>query len=277
MLALVTCADAVGLDTDLPLLTAHLDARVVVWDDRSIEWAEFDAVIVRSAWDYPARRDEFLGWASRVDEVSRLWNPLEILVWNTDKRYLAELASAGLPVVPTWFVAPGDPLPSDLDLTGDVVVKPTVGIGSQGVVRATGDPDAARAQIAVLHGDGRVAMVQPYREAIDAEGETGLVYVGGRFSHAIEKSAILASPIEWEGSLYAKELIRPRVPSAAQRALADTVVAALAPTAYARIDLVPGGDGPEILEVELTEPSLFLETAPAAPEHAAAVFRNLAG
>ena len=277
MLALVTCADGVGLDTDLPLLTAHLDARVVIWDDPTIEWAEFDAVIVRSAWDYPARRDEFLDWARRVDEASRLWNPFEVLVWNTDKRYLAELASTGLPVVPTWFVAPGDPVPSDLDLAGDVVVKPTVGIGSQGVVRATGDPHAARNQVAVLHADGRVAMVQPYREAIDSQGETGLVYLGGRFSHAIEKSAILVAPIEWEGALYAKEVIRPRVPSAAQRALADTVVDALAPTAYARVDLVPGGDGPEILEVELTEPSLFLETAPSAPEHAAAAFRSLAG
>jgi glutathione synthase/RimK-type ligase-like ATP-grasp enzyme len=177
--------------------------------------------------------------------------------------------------VPSWFVTSADALPSDLDLTADLVVKPTVGGGSRGVKR-TSEPDAARAHIAALHDDGFVAMVQPYRASIDVDGETGLVYVGGDFSHSFEKSAILAAPIEWEGSLYVKESIRPRAATAAQRALADTVVASLPPTAYARIDLVPGDDGPEILEVELTEPSLFLATDPDAPARAAAAFRNLA-
>jgi glutathione synthase/RimK-type ligase-like ATP-grasp enzyme len=275
VLALVTCAEAIGLDTDLPLLTAHLDADIVVWDDARVEWAAYDTVIVRSAWDYPARRDEFVSWATRVDAVTNLWNPLELIVWNTDKRYLGELAATGLPVVPSWFVTTGDALPSDLDLSADLVVKPTVGGGSRGVMR-TSDPGVARAHIAALHDDGLVAMVQPYRASIDDDGETGLVYVGGDFSHSFEKSAILAAPIEWEGNLYVKETVCARVASATQRALADTVVASLPPTAYARIDLVPGDDGPEILEVELTEPSLFLDTDPEAPARAAAAFRNLA-
>ena len=274
MLALVTCADALGLDTDLPLLTAHLDADVVVWDDPRVEWGDYDAVIVRSAWDYPRRRDEFIGWATAVDAVTDLWNPLDLIAWNTDKRYLGEIAAMGLPVVPSWFVVEGESLPSDLDLTADLVVKPTVGGGSRGVMR-TSDPDAARAHITALHDDGLVALVQPYRASIDDDGETGLVYVGGDFSHSFEKSAILAAPVEWEGTLYVKESIRARVASAAQRALADTVVASLPPTAYARIDLVPGEHGAEILEVELTEPSLFLHTDPDAPARAAAAFRNL--
>ncbi|MCB0968176.1 MAG: hypothetical protein KDB37_15200 [Ilumatobacter sp.] len=276
MIALVTCADARHLDADLPLLLDHLDdgADVVVWDDPTVDWAAYRSVVVRSAWDYPRRRDEFLAWARRVASATSLWNPVEVLEWNTDKRYLTRLADAGTPIVPTVFVEAGDVV-ADGDLRGDIVVKPTVGGGSQGVERIQDDPAAARAHVAALHADGFVAMIQPYRSAIDVDGETGLVYVGGSFSHAFEKSAILAAPIEWEGSLYVKERIEARVPTAAQRALADRVVGSIPPTAYARVDLVPGVDGPELLELELTEPSLFLDTDPGAAERAASVFRSL--
>lgn len=276
MIALVTCADARDLDADLPLLLAELgdDAAAAVWDDPSVDWSTFDLVVVRSAWDYPVRRDEFLAWARRVSAIAPLWNPVDVLEWNTDKRYLERLAADGIPTVPTAFVLPGDEPPSHV-LTGDIVVKPTVGGGSKGVQRVTDEPDAAAGHVAALHADGFVAMIQPYRADIDTEGETGLVYLAGRFSHAFEKSAILAAPIEWEGTLYVKERIESRTPTADQLALGDRVVAGLPPTAYARVDLVPGADGPELLELELTEPSLFLDTDPAAASRAAAAFRSL--
>ncbi len=277
MIALVTCADARDLDTDLPLLLAELgdDAAVVVWDDPTVDWSIFDAVVIRSAWDYPGRRDEFLAWARRVSANTSLWNPVEVLEWNTDKRYLDRLAAEGVATVPTTFVVPGES-PAPDALAGDIVVKPTVGGGSKGVRRVTDDAEAAAAHVAALHADGYVAMIQPYRANIDADGETGLVYLGGDYSHAFEKSAILAAPTEWEGTLYVKETIVARTPTAEQRALADRIVARLPPTAYARIDLVPGTDGPELLELELTEPSLFLDTDPSAPARAAAAFRSLA-
>ena len=272
----MTCTDARDLDADLPLLLAELgaEAAVVVWDDPSVDWSDYDAVVVRSAWDYPGRRGEFLAWASRVSSVAPLWNPVDVLEWNTDKRYLDRLAADGIPVVPTRFARPGDSLSDDL-LVGDIVVKPTVGGGSKGVQRFADDADAAAAHVAALHADGSVAMIQPYRSNIDIDGETGLVYLGGAFSHAFEKSAILAAPIEWEGTLYVKERIEPRMPTADQRVLADRVVALLPPTAYARVDLVPGVDGPELLELELTEPSLFLDTDTAAAARAASAFRSL--
>ena len=276
MIALVTCAEARDLDTDLPPLLAELgdDAAVEVWDDPSVDWSTYRTVVVRSAWDYPRRRDEFLAWARRVALVAPLWNPVEVLEWNTDKRYLDRLATEGIPTVPTTFVTPGNAAP-DAALSGDIVVKPTVGGGSNGVLRATGDAQAAADHVAALHAEGQAVMIQPYRADIDTEGETGLVYLGGAFSHAFEKSAILAAPLEWEGSLYVKERIEPRTPTADQRALADRVVAGLPPTAYARVDLVPGADGPELLELELTEPSLFLDTDPASAARAAAAFRSL--
>ena len=78
-----------------------LGAAWAVWDDASVDWAGARLVAVRSTWDYEHRREEFLAWARRVEEVTRLVNPAAVLEWNTDKRYLLDLAEAGLPVVPT--------------------------------------------------------------------------------------------------------------------------------------------------------------------------------
>jgi glutathione synthase/RimK-type ligase-like ATP-grasp enzyme len=277
VLALVTCEGARHLDADLPLLEGVLpEARVVVWDDRSVDWKSFDAVFIRSAWDYHERRDEFVAWARRVGSMTRLWNPLPLIEWNTDKRYLLDLARDGVAIVPTVFVEPGRTVDGPTDLSGDLVIKPSVGAGANGAIRSTADPDRARSHIVGLHEAGLTAMVQPYSAEIDTLGETGLVYLGGEFSHAFTKSAILATPIVLEGGLYAEEHIERRTATATEIALGERVIAGLPPTAYARFDLLPSADGPLVLEVEVTEPSLYLNVDERAPERAAAVFRSLA-
>jgi glutathione synthase/RimK-type ligase-like ATP-grasp enzyme len=276
VLALVTCQAALGLDTDLPLLLHELPtATVASWDDPSVDWGSFAAAVVRSTWDYHVRRDDFLRWARHVGEVSKLWNPVEVIEWNTDKRYLDELADQGVPTVPTTFVRDVDEL-DRARLTGDVVVKPSVGAGSNGVFRSRGDEAAARSHAGDLIGQGSTAMVQPYLADVDTAGETGLVYLGGTFSHAFRKSAILADTVEFDGDLMAVESSRPHVATEAERSLGERVVALLPETVYARIDLLPTVDGPVLLEVELTEPSLFLQHDPGAAARAAAVFRSLA-
>ncbi len=96
MLALVTCTGAVDLDADLSLLVRELpEARVEIWDDPAVDWAVFDVVIIRSTWDYHERRDDFIRWARHVESVSDLWNPFELIEWNTDKRYLLDLGRDG--------------------------------------------------------------------------------------------------------------------------------------------------------------------------------------
>jgi glutathione synthase/RimK-type ligase-like ATP-grasp enzyme len=102
-----------------------------------------------------------------------------------------------------------------------------------------------------------------------------MVFVGGAFSHAFRKEAILASAVEWEAGLFAREQVAASTPSPEERALGELVVATLPPTAYARVDVLPTDDGPVLLELEVVEPSLFLHLDPAAPARAAAVFRNL--
>lgn len=276
--ALATAAE-VGLDEDeqglVPALASHgLEPAPMVWDDPASEWAAFQLVVVRSTWDYVDRREVFLDWARHVSEVTTILNAPEVLAWNTDKRYLRDLAGQGLPIVPTRYYAPGDPVARpDYE---EVVVKPSVSAGSRDTLRHGPEQrsDALR-HIEVLQSGGRTAMVQPYLSGVDLEGETALLYLDGSYSHAIRKGPLLPRGESLVEGLYAPEDIRPRTPTDEQRRLADKVLGALPFQAeqllYARVDLLPVADGGwQVLEVELTEPSLFLTTAPGATERFAA-------
>lgn len=286
-IALATARSAWREDEDAALAQGALDAAGAdaspqVWDDPEVDWGGFDLVVVRSTWDYVPRRREYLAWADRVAGVTTLANPADVLRWNTDKRYLADLAAAGVPVVPTSFLAPGagpEEVLAALPHDGEFVVKPTVSAGSKDTTRyAAGDLGAASSHAGRLLGDGRHVMVQPYLGAVDTHGETGMVFVGGRFSHAFRKGPLLEVGGGPVSGLYAREAIDARTASAAELALARHVLDATGShlgvgLLYARVDVLPGPDGaPVLLELELTEPSFFLATDPAAPERMAAAF-----
>lgn len=280
-IALATTRDLEVLDADEESLLAHLSqADVVAWEE-DVDWGGYAAVILRSTWNYTEHLDDFLAWLERVDAVTRLWNPLPVLRWNTDKRYLADAAAAGIPTVPTVFVEPGEQAPADA-LAGRVVVKPTVGAGSKGAKLFHDDPAGATEHVAALHVMGKVAMIQPYLDQVDDQGETALVYIGGEFSHAARKAAILSRDMSWSTGIYADEKVVAAQATPAERELADRILTTLpgivpeaADLAYARIDLLPTADGPVVLELELTEPSLFLGLDPEAPGRAAAAFARL--
>lgn len=278
-LAVATFRDLPDLEDDGHLLLsalreAGLDPVVASWDDADVEWEAFPLVLVRSTWDYMARREEFLGWTRRCRRTA---NPADVIAWNTDKHYLADLAERGVPVVPTVFLEPGVDLSGGVDavlpehLAGsDVVVKPAVGAGAGHTGRFRPGDAGALALVQRLHAEGSSAMVQPYLDTVEAVGETSLIHLGGGFSHAITKSALLTQHGErgaFDHHEYVEE-ISPAGAGAAQHEVAEQVLAAVAdavpghPLSYARVDLLPGADGPVLLEVELTEPSLFLEHAP---------------
>ena len=277
-IALVTTVDLTIPDADEVMLLPHLpEAELVCWDNPNVDWATYDAVIIRSTWNYHDHLDAFLEWAAHVSRVTVLQNPLETIEWNTDKRYLSDLAARGFPVVPTTFVDPGEAMPVDLvaPLDGHLVVKPSVGAGSRGAKLFNGDAAGAGNHIAMLHGSGKTAMIQPYLAQVDDVGETALIYLGSEFSHAARKAAILSRDMSWETGIYADEKVVPTHPTAAERDLGDRLVASLPSLAYTRVDLLPTADGPVVLELELTEPSLFLGLSEGAPERAASAFRAL--
>ncbi|MET8366640.1 hypothetical protein ABZU53_24050 [Micromonospora sp. NPDC005194] len=289
--ALVTCTDLVDLDPDDrlvldPLTARGIAAEAVVWDDPDADWSSYDLVVLRSPWDYALRRDEFVAWAA---SVPTLVNPADVVRWNTDKRYLAELSAAGVPTVPTSWVEPGESWSPPAE-TGEYVLKPSVSAGSQDTGRYDlADPehrDLAHAHVRRLSTAGRTTMVQPYLSAVDSEGETALLFLAGpdglAYSHAIRKGPMLTGPDLGPDGLYKAEEIRPRAARPEQLAVAERTLAAVPggtrQLLYARVDLIPGPDGdPVLVELELTEPSLFIGYADGAPDRlATAIATHLA-
>lgn len=240
-----------------------MEHSVVDWDDLSIDWSTFHAVVIRSTWDYHRRPQEFMDWLARISRVTALHNPLEIVRWNLDKRYLRDLVTSGMPVIPTEYVESSD----DLDrvrLGPDVMVKPTISAGSNDTARFQ-DASGARAFAEAILRSGRAVMVQPYEAAIDERGETGLLFFAGSFSHAFCKSAIFRDGSATHNGLYVEEEISARAPTTEELRLGERVITMVedrfgVTPLYARVDMVDSGEGtPTIMEVELIEPSLFLD------------------
>jgi O-ureido-D-serine cyclo-ligase len=290
-IALVTAKAARDLDDDLPPLFDAVRGRghevtIADWDDAAVRWSDFDITLLRSTWDYSQRLPEFLEWASRVSTQTQLRNPLPVIRWNTDKHYLHDLEKSGVAIVPSKFIETGDDALASIDAFLDqhacdeFVVKPSVGAGSRDAQRySRKQRDDAVAHARRLLEDNRSVLLQPYLDRVDEHGETALIFFDGRFSHAIRKGPLLHKNEGPTRALFAAEHISAREPSAAERALADKVLAAM-PFAktllYARVDLIQDAAGhPVVLELELTEPSLFFAHATGSAERFADAIGHL--
>jgi glutathione synthase/RimK-type ligase-like ATP-grasp enzyme len=266
VIALVSARSARALDDDLlplqhVLITAGACAELVDWDDTTIDWSRYSVALLRSTWDYTQRLPEFLAWAERTAQITRLLNPLDVVRWNTDKHYLHDLAAAGIPVVPSFFIESGQSAHALPD-HDEFVVKPAVGAGSRDAQRYVRSERA----VAITHAQRlldahRSVLVQPYLHAVDRFGESALLYFNGSYSHSIRKSALLKRGEVATRALFATEHISARNADADERALAEQTLAAIPftqPLLYARIDMIRDADNrPSILELELTEPSLY--------------------
>lgn len=187
-IAVVTSKGGADQDADLPLIltalrAAGLSAQAVAWDADTSRWDGYDLAVIRSTWDYADRLAEFLAWADATAEVTRLWNPAPLVRWNSDKRYLLELAARGVPVVPTRVVEPGGVCDAaDFDGPHGVVVKPAVSSGARDTARyEPGRRADAERHARMLLDQGRTAIVQPYLPLVE-EGS-------GRWSSSAAPSA----------------------------------------------------------------------------------------
>ncbi|MDR2114417.1 MAG: hypothetical protein LBO75_03970 [Bifidobacteriaceae bacterium] len=282
-IALVTCSEFPQLDAYDAVLVPRFNSLGVevdaaVWDDPTVDWDAYDLCVVRSTWDYASRRDEFLAWAR---SVPRLANPAPVLEWNTDKHYLRDLELQGVQVVPTTWLEPDAGLKARglhtrMPALGDFVLKPAVAAGSIGAGRYTANDSQLRGR-AIAYAlrmleQGKTVMLQRYLPSVDTKGEVSMVYLDGTFRYAVRKDAMLTGPEDGEDRMYhAERLEGGYTPTAAERAIGDHAVAAameilgnpLRPFLYARADVLQGADlEPVLLELELTEPSLFPELAP---------------
>jgi glutathione synthase/RimK-type ligase-like ATP-grasp enzyme len=275
-IALVTARAARGLDEDesplhLALQCAGCDVQIAEWDDTRVGWASFDVALLRSTWDYTERLPEFLAWVQRASGLTQVLNPLPVVRWNTDKHYLAELAKAGIATVPSTFIEPGTDSARAIErflgthVNAEMVVKPAVGAGS----RDTQRHKRTELEVAVAHASrllaaNRSVLLQPYLDRVDTAGETALMYFEGRFSHAIRKAPLLPPRGVATTALFAAERITPRVPGDDELQLAERIIRTIPfdTPLYARIDLIRDDTGaPCLLELELTEPSLFFAHA----------------
>lgn len=289
------------LRPDWPLLRRALtDLGLVVstevWTDSRVPWSDFDLVVANGAWDNIHHPAEFLAWADATSSVAPVVNTPATLRWNQDKHYLDDLAAAGVATVPTLWLRATEADDGVADRAveamgamgamgaiprGDVVVKPTIsGGGFQTARYRAGEHREARNHIGRLLAGGRDVMVQPYQEAVDAEGEGGLIFLAGQFSHAVRKGPLLQPDVGPRSALWKFEEISALEPTPAQLATARAALAAaesrLGPTTYARVDLVPLDDGtPAVLELELLDPALFFELHPPAATRFAHVLARL--
>ncbi|MEI2416593.1 hypothetical protein V8Z80_10445 [Orrella sp. JC864] len=262
----------------LPALRAQgIQAHAHPWD-AALDWRRYDAVLIRSTWDYVERHDRFLAWLAQLPVP--LLNPAPTVRWNADKRYLLELAGAGINVVPSQAAQAGE-LPALVAARAGqtVIVKPCISAAARHTLRGqAGQPDFA-AQLAALPPAGHY-LVQPYIREIESQGEWSLVFFDGQYSHAVRKlpaaGDFRVQPAHG-GSAFAAE------PAPALVEDAAAVLAALralghAQPAYARVDGVAVDGRLMLMELELIEPLLHLYADPRAPARLAqAVARRLDG
>lgn len=260
-----------------------VEAELAIWTDAQVDWDRFDLVVVRSCWDYHedlARWLSFIAALERRGLASRLWNPPAVLRWNSRKTYLSELASRGVPVVPTHLLsgpelASWPRLAAAIEATGldDVVCKPAVSAGAFGTFRLRrAELGVSQARLAAMLPElarRGPLLVQPFLPEIADEGEWSLLYFAGELSHAVVKRP---APGDFRVQEKHGGHATAAPPPAELVAVADQTLAAASlafaapatppsPLLYARVDLVVSRGRPLLMELELIEPALFLATA----------------
>lgn len=269
MIGLVTYSSLPALsDDDRPLLAelAALGHRAapVVWNDPGVDWACFSALVLRSCWDYHVRAVEFGAWLDRIESAGiPVWNPPRVVRWNMHKGYLRNLESRGVLVTPTEFLERGNarPLASLLSLRGwrDAVVKPAVSASATDTWRTSGDTAADERHFRAL-ADRADVLVQPLIAEVAAEGEWSLMYIGGRYSHAMLKRP---GPGDFRVQAELGGTATRAEPSRHALAAANDIVALIpGDWLYARVDGVVTQRGFMLMELECIEPLLFLGAAP---------------
>ena len=268
------CDDELTLE---PLRHCGIEVASIPWRETT-EWQQFDAVVVRSPWDYQSRFQEFIEVLRTIDRSgTQLWNPLALMEWNLHKSYLFDLQSRGVPIVPT--IRGSDltadrlrSLPAELG-TPEIVMKPIVGAGAHRTHRLRFPWTDVAEEAAVSDHAASEYLAQPYLRAIADEGEYSLIYLEGQLSHAILKTP---KPGDFRSQEEFGSRLAQITPDAQLQSHGDRVMAALpTPPLYGRVDLIRHNGGFALMEVELVEPALYLRQALGAAERFAAALANM--
>ena len=275
-IALATCSNLPDWEVDdRPLHDAlrqrDVDIAEPAWDDESVNWSDFDTVLIRTTWDYVDKIGAFVAWAQRVAQHTQLFNPPNIVHWNTNKTYLRELEEKGAPAIPTVWISPDD----DADIASIMkernwsraFLKPVVGASASGTLRFTADEtDAAQTHLTDHLARDMTMMLQPYVATVETEGEYSGIYIDGALAHGVQKVPV---PGDYRVQDDYGASDKPWSPADDERAVMDQIMRAAGAKdlLYARVDLLRNDIGELMLtELELVEPSLFFRHGPNTPD-----------
>jgi glutathione synthase/RimK-type ligase-like ATP-grasp enzyme len=263
---------------DLPLKAAleaaGLNPVAETWTDPSVDWSSYDAVLLRSVWDYHRHYLEFTEWLNQLDKAGvKLLNDSDLVRWNSDKRYLLELRERGVAIVPSQVAAGACLREVVAGLDGqEIVIKPTVSATARNTVRGTaGSAELSRAMDELPED---VYLVQPFQPEIQTEGEWSLIFLDGEFSHAVLKHPAAGDYRVQNDFGGTAELLDP--PAAVLVGSTEALAAANTrrPPVYARVDGIVAAGRYLLMELELIEPYLFLPEAPEANTRFATAVAN---
>jgi len=259
-----------------PLSQLGWSVDMVSWRNRQVDWNTFEAVIIRSPWDYQQDAQLFMQVLEEIDQSSaRLENPLDLVKWNIDKTYLRELEQEGILIVPTLWgrrleAEQLDKAFEQLD-TRELVIKPTVSANADDTFRVKQEVKLQTKREMLRTFYDRAYMIQPFMKSIVTEGEFSLFYFGGEYSHTILKTPGKGDfrVQEEHGGILASVEPETKLLKRAQQTMARLQPEPL----YARADYVRTEDDDfALMELELIEPSLYFNMDPESPRRFARIF-----
>lgn len=269
-LGLVTCQALPTLPEDeqglLPIYPEYgIEPHILIWDDPSVQWRNYDALVLRSPWDYTLKFETFQQWLRDTEPVP-MWNPRDLIDTNMDKQYLLQLQKQGIPICHTQIY----PQYSPIDLRavfqewGPFVVKPTVSASGMDTHCFNKHPSESDQHCVTELLERKTLMIQPFYKEIQSQGEYSFNFIGGEFCHAVCKRPA-------QGQFLIHEAFggtnHPFQPDAALLHHVQSIVERIpSPWLYARVDGVIHNGTFLLMELELTEPSLYLNYHPQAPQ-----------
>lgn len=237
---------------------------IEIWSDAAVHWQAYEAVVLKSPWDYFDRIGEFYAWLTQLEALGvPLLNPISVVRWNADKRYLLQMAAAGVAVVPTQWLGRGTQLPvaalfEALGQPEQLIIKPAVSGGAKNTFALTAAEATTQVDFLNILLADEDFLAQPFLPEIQTAGEWSLVYLGGEFSHCVLKTPKAG---DFRVQHYLGGGIEPRPAPTHLRPATDDIVRRFAPGClYARVDGVEVGGQFLLMELELIEPFLYLET-----------------
>ena len=241
------------------------------WRRTDISWSKFDRIIIRSTWDYHLNPDDFLIAMSLIEKETELVNCFKLLQWNYDKRYLLRLNKQKIPTVATKLITKPNP---EILLqtceewnTNRLIVKPTISASAFHTYMIS--MDQITNGIDQFFNDVNEWIIQPFMEEIQTSGEISMMFANGQFTHAVKKKPRTGDFRVQEELGGTNQHI---LPGPVLLNFASSILSILpALPIYARLDLLETKNGPIVMEVELIEPSLYLNHfVPAADKFAEA-------